>query len=88
MHSIKKIFFVLLLCLGFSTLGYAQAAGKGSAEKGSDSKAKPRKQMRHFQKRKKDSHMKHNGTSYRRKKRSEYNVDGNGFSNSARRRRN
>ena len=43
----KKIFFLFLLCLGITTAGYSQAAGKGSAEKGSGTKVKPRGQMRH-----------------------------------------
>ena len=77
----KKIIFLLLLCLGLSTFGYSQAAGKGSAEKGSESKVKPRGQMRHFERRKRDPKMKHNGTTYKKKK-SEQKVDGDGFSNS------
>lgn len=77
----KKIFFLFLLCFGLTTAGYSQAAGKGSAEKGSGSKVKPRGQMRHFDRQKKDPKLKHNGTSFRRKKKQEYKVDGDGFSN-------
>ena len=77
----KKIIFLLLLCFGLSTVGFSQAAGKGGAEKGSESKVKPRGQMRHFERRKRDPKMKHNGTTYKKKK-SEHTVDGDGFSNS------
>ena len=77
----KKIFFLFLLCFGLVTGGYSQAAGKGSAEKGSGSKVKPRGQMRHFDRQKRDPKMKHNGTSYNRRKKKEHKVDGDGFSN-------
>ena len=77
----KKLIFLLLFCLGLSSFGFSQAAGKGGAEKGSESKVKPRGQMRHFEKRKRDPKMKHNGTTYKKKK-SEHKVDGDGFSNS------
>ncbi len=77
----KKLIFLLLLCFGLSSLGFSQAAGKGGAEKGSESKVKPRGQMRHFERRKRDPKMKHNGTTYKKKK-SEHTVDGDGFSNS------
>ena len=77
----KKLIFLFLLCFGFATAGYSQAAGKGSGEKNSGSKVKPRAQMRHFERRKRDPKMKHNGTSYRRNRKSDYKVDGDGFSN-------
>ncbi len=77
----KKIIILLLVFIGLSTVGYSQAAGKGSAERGSESKVKPRGQMRHFERRKRDPKMRHNGTSYK-KKNKEYKVDGDGFSNS------
>lgn len=77
----KKLIFLLLLCFGLSSVGFSQAAGKGGAEKGSESKIKPRGQMRHFDRQKKDRKMKHNGTTYKKKK-SEHKVDGDGFSNS------
>ena len=76
----KKIIFLLLLCFGLSSVGFSQAAGKGSAERGKESKVKPRGQMRHFDRQKKDRKMKHNGTTYKKKK-SEHKVDGDGFSN-------
>ncbi len=82
----KKLIFLLLLCFGLSSLGFSQAAGKGGAEKGSESKVKPRGQMRHFDRQKKDRKMKHNGTTYKKKK-SEHKVDGDGFSNSPKKRR-
>ncbi|MBL0327988.1 MAG: hypothetical protein IPP64_00880 [Bacteroidetes bacterium] len=78
----KKLIFLLLVCFGLSTVGYSQAAGKGGAERGSESKVKPRGQMRHFERRKRDPKMKHNGTAYNRRKKKEYKVDGDGFSNS------
>jgi hypothetical protein len=74
----KKILFLFLVFMGLSVGGYSQAAGKGSAEKSSSSK-KARSQMKHFGKRKKDPNMKHNGTSYKRNQKSDYNVDGDGF---------
>lgn len=77
----KKILLVFLLCIGISVAGFSQAAGKGSAEKGSESKVKPHGQMRHFERRKKDPKMKHNGTTYRKNRKQEYKVDGDGFSN-------
>lgn len=69
-----------MLFFGISAAGYSQAAGKGGAEKGSESKVKPRGQMRHFERRKRDPKMRHNGTAYKKKKQ-EYKVDGDGFSN-------
>jgi hypothetical protein len=83
----KKIVFLLFLFVGLSSSAYSQAAGKGSAEKSGSSKRKPRAQMRHFDKAHKDPKMKHNGTSYKRKHKSEYKVDGDGFSNTSKKRR-
>lgn len=77
----KKLIFLFLLCFGFATAGYSQAAGKGSAEKGSGTKVKPRGQMRHFDKAPRDPKMRHNGTKYNRRKKKDYKVDGDGFSN-------
>ncbi len=78
----KKILFLFLLIFGITSAGYSQAAGKGSAEKGSGSKVKARGQMRHFDRQKRDPKMKHNGTAYNRRKKKDYKVDGDGFSNS------
>ena len=64
----KKILFLFLLVFGLTSTGYSQAAGKGSAEKGSGSNVKPRGQMRHFDRQKRDPKMKHNGTAYNRRK--------------------
>jgi len=77
----KKFVLLLLLCFGLSSVGFSQAAGKGGAERGKESKVKPRGQMRHFDKPPRDRKMKHNGTRYKKKK-SEHKVDGDGFSNS------
>lgn len=79
----KKHLLLLLLFIGLSTAGFSQAAGKGSAEKSNKSKVTPHVQMRHFQKAPKDPKMKHNGTTYRRKQKNAYNVDGDGYSNSS-----
>jgi hypothetical protein len=79
----KKTWLLFLLFVGLSTAGFSQAAGKGSGEKSGSSKRKPHAQMRHFEKAPKDPALKHNGTSYRRKQRSSYKVDGDGFSNSS-----
>lgn len=76
----KKIVLMLLLIFGVSVTSFSQAAGKGSGERSEDGKRKPRKQMKHFEKRKKDPNMKHNGTSYRRNRKSKHKVDGDGFS--------
>jgi hypothetical protein len=75
----KKLFLLFLLIASVSLSSFAQSAGKGSGER-SEGTRKPRKQMRHFEKRKKDPNMKHNGTSYRKNRRSKYKVDGDGFS--------
>jgi Ni/Co efflux regulator RcnB len=75
----KKYLLLFLLAFGISASSMAQSAGKGSGER-SGSKRKARKQMQHFEKQKKDPNIKHNGTSYRRNKKSKYRVDGDGFS--------
>ncbi|MGZ4053578.1 MAG: hypothetical protein ACXVPU_05350 [Bacteroidia bacterium] len=79
----KKNLFLFLLFIGLSTAGFSQAAGKGSGEKSGSSKRKAHAQMRHFDKAPKDPNMKHNGTSYRRRQKSNVKVDGDGFSNSS-----
>lgn len=84
----KKLLLISLLFIGFSTVSYSQSAGKGSSEKSGGffsrifkKEQKPHGQMKHFDKKKKDPNMKHNGTSYnrRKKQKSQYNVDGDGF---------
>ncbi|MFL5764882.1 MAG: hypothetical protein ACJ77K_13135 [Bacteroidia bacterium] len=82
----KKILALLLICFGFATAGYSQAAGKGSGEKNGTSKVKPHAQMRHFERRRRDPKMRHNGTSYKKNKQ-DYKVDGDGFSNTPGRRK-
>ena len=79
----KKNWFLFLLFIGISTVGFSQAAGKGSGEKSGSSKRKAHAQMRHFDKAPKDPAMKHNGTSYHRKQQNNQKVDGDGFSNSS-----
>jgi hypothetical protein len=76
----RKTLFLFLLFVGLSSAAYSQAAGKGSGEKTAGSKRKPHAQMKHFDKAPKDPKMKHNGTAYRRKRKSNYTVDGDGFS--------
>jgi hypothetical protein len=82
----KKIFLLTLFFTGLSTLSFAQSAGKGSSEKSGGffhrlfhKEQAPHAQMRHFEKKKKDPNIKNNGTSYRRNRKSKYNVDGDGF---------
>jgi Ni/Co efflux regulator RcnB len=75
----KKLFILFLLMFSVSATTFAQRAGKGSGER-SGSKRKARKQMQHFDQQKKDPNIKHNGTSYRRNRKSKYRVDGDGFS--------
>jgi hypothetical protein len=77
----KKILLVVLLFIGISTLSYSQSAGKGSAESSGSSRRKIRKQKSHFDQKKKDPNMKHNGTSYntRRRKSQKNKVDADGF---------
>jgi hypothetical protein len=82
----KRILLLTLLFAGLSTFSFAQSAGKGSSEKSGGffqrlfrKEQKPRGQMRHFDKQKKDPKMKSNGTSYRRNRKSKHTVDGDGF---------
>lgn len=75
----KKFIALFSIIIGVSATSLAQSAGKGSGER-SGGKRKPRKQMQHFDQQKKDPNIKHNGTSYRRNRKSKYNVDGDGFS--------
>ena len=76
---------LIVFALGISTVSFAQSAGKGKAEKSGKRKlfqkaAKPRKQMSHFDSKKKDPNIKYNGTAYRRNHKKEYyTVDGDGF---------
>ena len=74
----KKFVLLSLLVVCFAISSSAQSAGKGSGER-SGSRAKSRKQMKHFDSKKEDKRIKHNGTSYWRKRKSDYNVDGDGF---------
>ncbi|MBK7182337.1 MAG: hypothetical protein IPH89_05055 [Bacteroidetes bacterium] len=80
----KKFLFVTLLILGVSTASTAQSGKEkegGLFSRMFKKEQKPHKQMQHFDKPKKDKNIKHNGTSYntRKKKKSSYNVDGDGF---------
>ena len=75
----KKIFVLIVFIIGIASSSFSQSAGKGNAER-SNSKRKPRGQMFHFEKRKKDPNLKHNGTSFRRNRKNRYKVDGDGFS--------
>ncbi|MES2591015.1 MAG: hypothetical protein V4608_03935 [Bacteroidota bacterium] len=80
----KKILLLALLFVGISTTSYSQFAGKGGSEKSGSFFSrlrgnKSRKQMSHFGKQKKDPNIKNNGTSYRRDRKQEYTVDGDGF---------
>jgi hypothetical protein len=81
----KKIIVFALFCFGISTASYSQAGKESSSKKGKffsrifHPSNKPRAQMQHFDGRKKDPNMKHNGTAFRRNRKSEYKVDGDGF---------
>jgi len=74
----RKLVLLFIIAFGMSLSTFAQSAGKGSGEK-SGSRRKARKQMKHFDEPKKDKNIKHNGTSYWRKRKSEYKVDGDGY---------
>lgn len=80
----KKLFLLFLFCFGISTFSFSQATGKGSEKSGGffsrlfHKEQKPHGQMRHFDKRRKDPNIKHNGTSYN-KSDSKNKVDGDGF---------
>ncbi|MGB3948755.1 MAG: hypothetical protein WBM13_12275 [Bacteroidia bacterium] len=77
----KKIALFVLLFVGLSTVSFAQSGKEKSG--GFFSKfggtKKPRKQIKHFDQSKKDPNMEHNGTSYRRDRKSKYVLDGDGF---------
>lgn len=79
MGGMKKWFLLFVMVVAGAITSYGQSAGKGSGEK-SGARKKSRKQMQHFDEPKKDKRMKHNGTSYWRKRKSDYKVDGDGFS--------
>jgi hypothetical protein len=89
----KKNLLLVLFTVGISSLSFSQSAGKGGSEKSGGGffhrlfhkEQSPHAQMKHFEKQKKDPKMKNNGTSYRRNKKSSYNVDGD---DGRRRRRN
>jgi len=85
----KKTLLLAFFFVGISTLSYSQSAGKGSSEKSGSffsrvfrGGQKPRKQMSHFGKQKNDTNIQNNGTSYRSNRKSDYNVDGDGFGTS------
>ena len=87
----KKILMLSVFVFGLSGISYAQSAGGSGSEKtgGGMQKArrssksgqiKPRKQMRHFETRKADPNIKHNGTSFRmQRRREQIEAEGNGF---------
>jgi hypothetical protein len=79
----KKFILITSLILGLSGLVTAQTASHLGNEKQSmfKGKVKVRKQVQHFEKRKKDKNIAHNGTSIRREQveNSRRRVDGNGF---------
>ena len=83
----KKIILFAIFCLGMSTASYSQAGKESSSGKSGNFFSrmfhradKPRAQMHHFDSRKRDQNIKHNGTSYWRNRKREYKVDGDGFS--------
>ena len=88
----KKILLLSALLFGLSNVSFSQSAGGSGAEKvsgGGMSRArrtsrsgqiKPRKQMRHFESRKADPNIKHNGTSFRmQRRREQMEAEGNSF---------
>jgi hypothetical protein len=78
----KKFILITSLILGISGFVSAQTASHLGNEKESMFKGriKVRKQVSHFEKRKKDKKMRHNGTSVRREQcENGRKVDGNGF---------
>ncbi len=77
---------IVILFVIFSTTSFAQSAGKGSSEKSGSffshlfrNGQKPRPQMSHFSKKKKDLSIKDNGTLYIRTRKSKSIVDGSGY---------
>lgn len=81
----KKILIFALFFIGVSTVSFSQATGKGSEKSGGffsrmfHKGNKPRGQMQHFDKKKKDPNIKNNGTSYNKNGRDKRVVDGDGF---------
>ncbi len=82
----KRILLLTIILTGLSFFSFGQSAGKGSSEKSGgffkrlfNKEQKPHAQIRHFDKQKKDPRMKHNGTSWRKNRKSNHNVDGDGF---------
>lgn len=82
----KKHLLISLFFVGISALSYSQSAGKGGSEKSGSffsrvfrGGQKPRGQMKHFDKQKSDPNIQNNGTSYRKNRKQEYVVDGDGF---------
>lgn len=85
----KKNILLVLFIAGISTLSYSQSAGRGGSEKSGSffsrvfsGGKKPRAQMNHFGKQKRDPNIQNNGTSYRSNRKNEYTVDGDGFGTS------
>ena len=82
----KKKLLIILFFAGSSTVSFAQFAGKGGSEKSGNffsrmfhGGQKPHSQMNHFGKKRKDLNQQDNGTSYRKNRKSDYTVDGDGF---------
>lgn len=75
----KTYIVILFLIAGLSTALFAQGGGrnKEGAEAITYKQKKSKKQMAHFEKKKKDKRLADNGTNYRKSKKK--NVDGNGF---------
>jgi hypothetical protein len=85
----KKIFLLTILFACLSSVSFAQSAGKGGGEKSGGffhrlfhKEQSPHAQMKHFDKQKKDPNIKNNGTSWRKNRKNNYNVDGDGFGTS------
>jgi len=80
----KKFFLLAILFVSVSSVSFAQGGKEkegGFFQRLFKKEQKPRGQMKHFDKPKKDKNIKHNGTSYnrRKKERSRHKVDGDGF---------
>ena len=82
----KKLLILILSLIGISSTAFSQTTGKGSEKSGGffsrvfHHDQKPRGQMNHFGKRKKDPNAKHNGTfAAKDSKKSKHRVDGDGF---------
>ncbi len=85
----KKLIVFAVFLIGICTSSFGQEAGKETTAKKEGffhrifhRDNKPRAQMHHFDRAKKDPNMKHNGTAFwnKRRKASKYKVDGDGFS--------